>query len=200
MTPPPSTPRAADRLARHTARCLSPPVLPVAAGCAVSWHAGRPGYAGLVWGGAAAVCGVVGVAVMALGVRCGWWSDLEVSRRAERPLPLTCASAAAAVVWLACLRAGAPRDVLVPGALAPAGGAAFVLCTRFGKVSLHTCAAAGSVALLTLRVDPVCALLAPLPVVVGWARIRLGAHTTAQVWAGGLLGAGLTAAVLLIAG
>ncbi|MFI1971831.1 hypothetical protein BLA24_06720 [Streptomyces cinnamoneus] len=191
---------AADLLARRITRCFSPPVLPVAAGCVVSWHATWPRPAGLVWGLTAVVCGAVGVLVMAFGVRRGWVSDLDVSRRAERPLPLACASAGAALVWLVCRHLGAPRELLAPAALAPAGGAAFLLCTRFGKVSLHTCAAAGSVVLLALRVAPLCALLAPVPAAVGWSRVRLGAHTRAQVWAGALLGGGLTAVVLVIAG
>ncbi|MEU7133457.1 phosphatase PAP2 family protein [Streptomyces sp. NPDC046261] len=194
-----ATTGAADLLARRTARCFSPPVLPVTAGCAVSWHATWPRPDGLVWGLTAVVCGAVGVLVMAFGVRRGWWSDLDVSRHAERPLPLACASAGAALVWLTCRHLGAPHELLVAAALAPVGGTAFLLCTRFGKVSLHTCAAAGSIALLVLSVDPLCALLAPVAAVVGWSRVRLGAHTRAQVWAGGLLGACLTVAVLFTA-
>ncbi|WP_052229684.1 hypothetical protein [Streptomyces sp. CT34] len=187
---------APDRLALWTGRLFAPPVLPVAAGCALSWRAAL--YA---WGIVVAGCAVLGVTVIALGVRRGWWSDWELSRRAERPLPLACATGGALVVWLACWWLGAPRELLVPAALAPLGGAAFLVCTRRGKVSLHTSAAAGGVALLAVEVSGWCAVAGvPLLALIGWSRVRLGAHTVRQVWAGGALGAGLTAVVLWLSG
>ncbi|QHC23629.1 hypothetical protein [Streptomyces sp. GS7] len=183
-------------MALWTGRLFAPPVLPVAAGCALSWRAAL-----LAWGITAAGCAALGVTVIALGVRRGWWSDWELSRRAERPVPLACATAGALVVWLACWWLGAPRELLVPASLAPLGGAAFLVCTRRGKVSLHTSAAAGGVALLSFEVSGWCAVVGvPLLALIGWSRVRIGAHTARQVWAGCLLGAGLTAAVLWLAG
>ncbi|MYT28275.1 MULTISPECIES: hypothetical protein [unclassified Streptomyces] len=189
------TGNAPDRLARWTGRLFAPPVLPVAAGCALSWRAASPG-----WGITAAGCAALAAMAIGLGVRRGWWSDWELSRRAERPLPLALATAGALVVWLASWWLGAPRELLVPAALAPLGGAAFMLCTRRGKVSLHTSAAAGGVALLSIEVSGWCAVVGvPLLALVAWSRVRIGAHTGRQVWAGGALGAGLTAVVLWLA-
>ncbi|GGU96173.1 hypothetical protein GCM10010211_74210 [Streptomyces albospinus] len=191
-----SSSNAPERLALWTGRLFAPPVLPVAAGCALSWRAALP-----AWGVTAAGCAVLGVMVIVLGVRRGWWSDWELSRRAERPLPLACATTGALVVWLACWWLGAPRELLVPAALAPLGGAAFLVCTRRGKVSLHTSAAAGGIALLSVEVSGWCAVAGvPLLALVGWSRVRLGAHTARQVSAGGVLGAGLTVLVLWLAG
>ncbi|KAF4408498.1 MULTISPECIES: phosphatase PAP2 family protein [Streptomyces] len=167
-----------------------------AAGLAVSWHLTWPSPAGLVWGLTAAVCAALGVLVVAYGVWHGWWADIHLSRHSQRPLPLACATVAAAVVWLACREFGAPRELLAAAVMAPAGGAAVLVCTCFGKVSLHTSAASGSVTLVALLVDPWCAALFPLVAAVAWARLRTGAHTPGQAVAGALLGTGLTLGVV----
>ncbi|WP_344321217.1 phosphatase PAP2 family protein [Streptomyces macrosporus] len=163
----------------------------------MSWHATWPSPAGLVWGLTAVACGALGVAVIVFGVRRGWWPDVHLSRRDDRRWPLVCATLGAAGVWLLCRHLGAPRELLAPAAMAPVGGAAVALCTCFGKISLHAGAAAGSITLLVVRLNPWCALLYPLVALIAWSRVRLGAHTWLQVCAGTALGTVLTAGVML---
>ncbi|MEV0897655.1 hypothetical protein [Actinoplanes sp. NPDC049802] len=87
-------------------------------------------------------------------------------------------------VLLLMLALGAPREVL---ALLTAGGTGpdvFALVTHWWKMSIH----AGTVAALTAVHGPVTLLGVPLVMLGCWARVRLTAHTPAQVVAGALAG------------
>ncbi|XVV15204.1 phosphatase PAP2 family protein [Actinoplanes sp. CA-131856] len=62
---------------------------------------------------------------------------------------------------------------------------------RWG-ISLHALVAAGAVGALTVIYGPAVSPAWLLVAAVGWARVRLKEHTTAQVLAGALVGAAAT--------
>jgi hypothetical protein len=62
-------------------------------------------------------------------------------------------------------------------------------------MSIHAGVAAGTVATLVAVHGPVALAGVPLVLLACWARIRLSAHTTAQVVAGALVGAVIAGAV-----
>jgi PAP2 superfamily len=89
----------------------------------------------------------------------------------------------------------APRQLVVAML---AGLAATLVVTLWWKLSVHTAAAAGTVAILALTFDPVLTLAVPAVALVAWARVRLGDHTPAQTLAGAALG-GLVATTVFAA-
>jgi membrane-associated phospholipid phosphatase len=72
-----------------------------------------------------------------------------------------------------------------------------MLVTLWWKLSLHTAAASGTVAILVLTLGPLLILALPVVALVAWSRIRLGDHTPAQTLAGAALG-GLVATTVFI--
>jgi len=71
----------------------------------------------------------------------------------------------------------------------------FAAVTVFWKMSFHTGVAAGTVAVLITVYGPWAWLAVPLVPLIGWSRVRLAAHTTAQVIAGALVGAAIAGTV-----
>jgi membrane-associated phospholipid phosphatase len=78
------------------------------------------------------------------------------------------------------------------------GLAATLLVTLWWKLSVHTAAASGTVAILALTFGPALTLTIPTVALVAWSRVRLGDHTPAQTVAGAALG-GLVATTVFIA-
>jgi membrane-associated phospholipid phosphatase len=71
--------------------------------------------------------------------------------------------------------------------------AALAAITVVWKISIHSAVASGSVAILALTYGPFVLFGYLLVAVLGWSRVTLGDHTTAQVVAGSVLGAGAAA-------
>lgn len=63
------------------------------------------------------------------------------------------------------------------------------MTTLQGITSVHDGAVAGVITVCAILLGPPALLLSPLVPLVAWARVEMGAHTTAQVIAGGLIGA-----------
>ncbi|MFD7919872.1 phosphatase PAP2 family protein [Streptomyces sp. NPDC059740] len=158
----------------------------------MSWYGSEPPLAGLLWGLGGSGSWALSCAALAfVGARLRWWPDPVPSRRGHRIVLLTASVMAGAAVWLLCRHLGAPRPLLAVGAVAPLLVALVLACTCFGKISLHTSAAAASTTLLVLLVDVRWAVLYVLVAAIAWSRLQLGAHTPPQV----LTGAGLGTAV-----
>ena len=127
-------------------------------------------------------------AIIVLGVRRNRLSDRHVRVRAQRPVLIVLALLSI-VVGLGILAAlHASRELLALLAAMLVGLVVTLLVTLFWKVSLHTSTFAGAVTILVIAFGPVFALLYPLIVLIGWARVELGDHSLAQVIAGMVLG------------
>lgn len=126
-----------------------------------------------------------------VGLRRGWFSDRDLSVRAERPRLLLTAVLSATLLLVAVHVAGAPvivRELSVAGLIATA---LVTLTTMVGtKVSGHVAVPVAVVVLLsaTSYRGPWPFLLVALS--VSWARVREGRHTVGEVLAGwGIAGA-----------
>jgi membrane-associated phospholipid phosphatase len=184
-------------LARAITEVLAPANLAVAQLLLVGWHS-IPGPAGLGWGLLAATfCGLLPYGIVIAGVRRGRWTDRHLRARQQRPVPFLAgiASALAGLAVLLALHAPRPLVALVVAMLA--GLAATLLVTLWWKLSVHTAAASGTVAILALVFGPALTLALPAVALVAWARVRLGDHTPAQILAGAALG-GLVATTVFI--
>ncbi|GLY00970.1 phosphoesterase PA-phosphatase [Actinoplanes sp. NBRC 101535] len=179
-----------DRIARLVSEVLAPAVLVAALLIVVGWHAGDTPGVSRWWGLPGALfAAVIPLGYVLHGVRRGRLTNHHIPERADRRIPLLFGTVSL-VAGLALLVAlGAPREVL---ALLAAGGVGlfvFALVTHWWKMSIHGGVAAGTVAALTAVYGPVALLGVPLVLLGGWARIRLTAHTPAQVVVGALAGA-----------
>jgi hypothetical protein len=117
-----------------------------------------------------------------------WYVTVREERRALYALGGACL-----VVLLVLLRAtGAPALLVACLVAAIVANAIGALLNRVTKVSVHAGSAAGCATLLGWLAPAAAPLLAAGVALVGWARLRLGHHTPAQV----MLGAGITAACI----
>jgi hypothetical protein len=130
-------------------------------------------------------------AIWCVGTRRGWYSDRDLSVRAERPRFLLVALFSVAVLVVSVHVAGAPvvvRDIAIAALIATA---LITFTTLIGtKVSGHVAVPVGVFVLLsaTSYRGPWPFLLLALS--VSWARVREGRHTPREVLAGwGIAGA-----------
>nr|WP_172890873.1 phosphoesterase PA-phosphatase [Actinoplanes derwentensis] len=190
--PRPTTtpPGALDRLATVVSEVLAPAVLVAALLLIVGWHAGDTPGVSRWWGLPGALfAAVIPLGYVLHGVRNGRLTNHHIPERAARRIPLLFGTASLIAGLLLMLALGAPREIL---ALLTAGGvglAAFALVTHWWKMSIHAGVAAGTVAALTAVYGYPALLGAPLVLLGCWARVRLTAHTPAQVVVGTLVGA-----------
>jgi len=184
-------------LAHAVTELLAPANLAVGQLLLVGWHS-TPGPAGLGWGLLAATfCGLVPYGIVIAGVHRRRWGDRHLRVRRQRPAPFL-AAIASVLAGLALLRAlDAPRQLVALVVAMLTGLATTLVVTLWWKLSLHTAAASGTVAILALTFGPALALAIPVVALVAWARVRLGDHTPAQTLAGAALG-GLIATTVFI--
>jgi membrane-associated phospholipid phosphatase len=131
-------------------------------------------------------------------VRSGTVSDFEVVMREQRTGPLLVGLAATllALVLVAALQG--PRPLLAALLAGLLCGLILTAVTLFWKISFHAAVPAAAAVLLAVFAGG--ALLWPALVLVvglGWARVRLGRHTIAQVLAGAVVGFGGALTVVL---
>jgi membrane-associated phospholipid phosphatase len=163
---------------------------------AVGWHA--DGRAGLGWGLLAALfTAALPTLFIDYGVRHGQWDDRNVGARRPRLIVLAFITASVALGLVLLVVFGAPRLLIGYLAFMLGSVAALAAITLAWKVSIHCAVASGSVAILALSFGPLVLIAYALVAVLGWSRVALADHTTAQVVVGAVLGA--AAAVLAYA-
>ncbi|MHC1560292.1 hypothetical protein ACR9E3_15160 [Actinomycetospora sp. C-140] len=134
------------------------------------------------------------------GVRTGRYTDHHLREREQRAVPLGLAALSVALGVVVLLVLGAPRAITALQLAVLVTVAVATGITLVWKVSFHTAVVAAAAAVLTLLGGPWWALAWLAVPAVGWARLVLRAHTLAQVLAGLVVGAGVSTAVLLLAG
>lgn len=198
MTPDVPAVSRYHRLALVVSEVFAPAVLIAAQLVAVGWHAGQQAGVSRWWGLPAALFAAgIPFAHIVRGVRSGRYTDHHLPVREHRRGALSIGAASIAVGLALLALAGAPRDVVVLLLAGAVGLVVFATITQWWKISIHTGVAAGTVAVLAAVYGPAALVATPLVAIVGWGRIRLAAHTVAQVVVGGLLGALIAAAVFL---
>ena len=178
-------------LARALGVALHPAFIGPIGVFALTWCTLRDVRAAVAWMLVVVLPVIPLAAIWWVGLKRGWYSDRDLSVRAERPRFLLIALAAATAVLVAVHLASAPavvRDMTIAGLIATA---LFTLTTVVGtKVSGHVAVPVGVVVLLsaTSSRGPWPFLLVALS--VSWARVREGRHTPREVLAGwGIAGA-----------
>ncbi|MEV4704071.1 phosphoesterase PA-phosphatase [Actinoplanes sp. NPDC049316] len=186
----------ADRAARIASEVFAPAVLVAALMLIVGWHAGDTPGVSRWWGlpGALFAAGIP-LAYVVRGVRQGRLTSHHIPEREHRLVPLLFGIGSVAAGLVALIVLGAPRDVLALLAAGGAGLVVFTAVTHWWKMSIHAGVAAGTAATLTAVYGPIALLSVPFVLLACWARVRLSAHTVAQVLAGAIVGAAIAATV-----
>jgi len=194
---PPAGASHGTGLARAVTELLAPANLAVGQLLLVGWHS-TAGPAGLAWGLLAATfCGLVPYGIVIAGVRRRRWTDQHLRTRQQRPVPFLAAIASVLAGLALLLALDAPRQLVALVVAMLTGLATTLVVTLWWKLSVHTAAAAGTVAILALSFGPALTLTIPAVALVAWSRVRLGDHTPAQALAGAALG-GLVATTVFI--
>lgn len=162
----------------------------------IGWHAGRqPGVS--PWWGVPAALFAAGLpfGYVVRAVRRGRLSSHHIPERADRRVPLLF-GVLSLLVGLALLVAlGAPRDIVAVLVAGGAGLAVYVVITHWWKISIHSGVAAGTAVILIAVYGAAVLFVVLLVPLVGWARVRLNAHTPAQVVVGVLVGTAISATI-----
>lgn len=197
------TPRGLRTLAAQVlTEVLAPWVIVLLLPMAVSWHATSHALAPTVgWGMLVALTSSIApMGVIVWGARKGRWDGHHVRNRDGRLVPFL-ALIGFSLGGLAGLIVGhAPwlliaLDIAMIATLVITGA----ITTRW-KVSMHTAVAGGAVLILAATYTSWLWLLAFAVIAIGWSRVEIRDHTTAQVTGGALVGAliggGLYAALI----
>jgi hypothetical protein len=128
------------------------------------------------------------------GVKAGKVTDLHVSRRSERLIPLLIGLIALGGMLAGLLALSASRPLVATLVAVIVSYAAATLITQVAKykISLHIDSAAGAVMVCCLLRGPVFLALSPLVVLIAWARWKLEAHTLLQAVTGAVLAVAVT--------
>ncbi len=152
------------------------------------------GLAGVGWGLLAALfTAVLPTLFVDYGIRHGRWNDRNVGARGPRLVVLAFIMASVAAGLIALVVLHAPGLLTAYLAFMLASVAVLAVITTVWKISIHCAVASGSVALLALTYGPLLLAGFGLVALLGWSRVSVKDHTTAQVIGGAVLGAAAAA-------
>jgi hypothetical protein len=140
---------------------------------------------------------VVGISAAPLlfilrGVRLRHFSDHHVSIREQRLVPLLFAIGCVGFVFVLLLLFHASRPLLATVTAVLTTCTIATVITRYWKISFHLVGMVGAVTVLWIMFGPLAAVLAPMVLLVAWARWHVGAHTPLQALAGTVLAVSVT--------
>lgn len=129
----------------------------------------------------------------------GHITDIHVRVREQRIRPFVVSVVCTVVAWILLRWMEAPSLLPLFTLFSLIQLAVMLLITLTWQISMHSMSITGAVVVAGALYGPGTALLlSPLIPVVGAARIKLRRHTLAQVIAGGILGALLTAVMVIL--
>jgi len=181
---------ARRRLARLITEVLAPANVGSATFLLVAWHSTPTITEAMRWGLLTILFAIALPFLFILwGVRRQRFTDHHIRLREQRPVALVVGIASALVGLILIAVLGAPRELIALVVAMEVGLIISLAITLFWKMSIHVASVAGAIVILVLVFGPPFAVLAPVVVLVGWARVELSDHTPAQVTAGAAIGA-----------
>ena len=197
MTNPTAPAQQQPRVARRITDGLEPKNWIIAVMVLLGWHV--DGVSGVGWGLVGALfAAVIPTLFITYGMRRGRWADRNVGVKRHRLIVMTFILASVATGILLLAVCDAPHEILVLVVGMLGSLAALAVVTIWWKISVHAAVAAAGATIVAFTYGPIGILGYALVALVGWSRIVLRDHTTAQVLSGTALGC--VAAVLTYAG
>jgi hypothetical protein len=178
-----------DRLAFWLSQFISPFIVGLAMFGFVSLSTAPTLADGLRWLAVIVVGLGMSFGVILWGVKRGKWTDIHVSRRSQRLIPLLVSLTALAGMLAGLLALNASRQLVATLVAVIVSFTLATLITQIAKykISFHVNSAAGAVAVCCLLSGPWFLALSPLVALVAWARWKLEAHTPLQAISGAAL-------------
>lgn len=186
------------RVARVVTELFSPPVLALVMPFVIAVQVTDPPLAGFGWGALCVLfCCVIPYAALRILMRLGRVTGSHhVPDRRQRTLPMLIALVSLIVGNVVLALLGAPTAVIVFSLVTIVALALIGVINLAWKISGHASIVAISAAILLIVSGPWTLWFSvPIAVATGWSRLRLSAHTPAQVLAGFALGSAVTALV-----
>ncbi|MEV6978007.1 phosphatase PAP2 family protein [Kitasatospora sp. NPDC093806] len=150
----------------------------------------RHGWPGLGWAAFAALfAAVIPTLFIQRGIRKGTLEDRHVGHRKRRLTVIPFIMGSVATSFAVMYAAHAPGDLTAMVLAMFAALIPILVITVWWKVSVHTAVASGAVLCLAIALGPWWLLLYPLVALIGWSRVVLRDHTTAQTIVGTVVGA-----------
>lgn len=141
---------------------------------------------------------VLPFAVVLVLTRRGRLTDHHISRRSQRA-PVLGGAIVSVLLGVGVLTAmGAPAGLMTMIISILAGIVLVLLVNLIWKLSAHTAVAVFFAAAMVIFFGPWGLIAAAMPAGAGWSRVHLGAHTLAQVLAGGAVGLVIGAGFALV--
>ncbi|MDQ6733313.1 MAG: phosphoesterase PA-phosphatase [Nitrospirota bacterium] len=189
-SPHPVTRSASKRAAKIITEVFAPTPLGVIVVAFIAWHF-APSTSDAIKG---AIIGVllallVPFSYLVRQVRGGRITDHHVGVRAQRPRILLVFFIAVLAAFVALIEFGSSPELIALIGASMAGLVVALTITFFWKISIHAGVAGGIATIFVILFGPWMLLLALFVLAVGWARVTLGDHTTAQVIVGTIIGA-----------
>lgn len=188
VTLPAATKPRRLRVARHVSNILSPAAVSLPTVFLVAFYRAQDIAQTLLYIFIMIVFLSIGpLAYIAIGVRTGKLSDMDVSIRAQRVGPFVFTTVSEMIGLLILIQLHAPKNLLTLLLATTLTTGLLMIITLWWKISIHSSTLSGAVSMLTVLYGPFLLASFLLVALVGWSRIALGRHTLAQVIAGALL-------------
>jgi len=185
----------AAQVARLISICFDSSILSLIIFPVIGWEAA--GWPGVAWS-LVAVLILTGLplAYILIGMRRGWVSDLELSRREDRPRFILVSLSCDVLALVVLGRGGAPYALWLFALIYASLGVTMFTISNFWKISLHMVSVGGFSTVLVYAFGPAAWwTFLSLPV-VAWARLYRKKHTPAQLIAGATGGIVITSLIL----
>ena len=135
-----------------------------------------------------------------VGVSLGKFSDIDVSIRSQRLGPFLFGITSSLIGFFILLFNNAPKNLETVLLTASTLGLILMTITFWWKISMHASGISGTVTFLAIIYGQFVLPAFLLVFLVGWSRIVLKRHTTAQVIVGAILSAAFTLIMLMLRG
>lgn len=140
---------------------------------------------------------IVGIFVI-FGVILGFFSDMDISKREERPLLFAFAGIVSTLYLISLLVFNAPKVLLVIASAICLGLVIIAIVNRKIKASIHVATISSLISSVAIVYGGVFLFAFSIIPIIAWSRVRTKKHTLLEAIAGGILGIALTIIIYIV--